>query len=86
MKNVFLVIIFSLFCVPAFAGSCGSGSCGTVTSRPATSAVVNVVRRPVRFFRGVRSRFQSRRSARQLRGSPVRASRSNSCGSGSCGC
>jgi len=90
MKNVFLAVILSLFCVPAFAGSCGSGNCGTVSSRPVASATVNagrrVVRAPVRFVRRLRARVSARRTARQYRRSTVRASRSTSCGSCNCGC
>lgn len=86
MKNVFLAFILALVCVPAFAGSCGTGNCGSTTSRPVASATVNVARRvvlaPVRLVRRVRAGV----SARQCRRSNVRASRSNSCGSGSCGC
>lgn len=84
MKNVFLAFALFLVCAPAFAGSCGTGNCGSTTSRPVASATVNVARRvvqvPVRLVRRVRARVE----ARQCRRSAVRASRSNGCGSGGC--
>jgi hypothetical protein len=85
MKNVFLAFVLVLVCAPAFAGSCGTGNCGSTTSRPVVSVTANVARRvvqaPVRLVRRVRARV----AARQCRGFAVRASRSNGCGSGSCG-
>lgn len=77
MKNVFLALVvlcgFSTF---AYAGSCSSGSCGTLVR----SGVQRVVSAPVRVVGGVRSRAACRRSNRAVR----RAARSSCSGATSC--
>lgn len=62
MKNIFLAVVFTLVCAPAFADSCecsagyGSGRVVTTTS--------NVVGVPVRVVRGFRYRVAQRRAVR----------------------
>jgi hypothetical protein len=69
MKNIFLAIVLTFFCAPAFAGDCCVGSRVASATRTVVSGTVDLGRRvlsvPVRTVRVVRENSANRRSVRR---------------------
>jgi len=74
MRNLIFAVLLSAVCVPAFAGDCSSGSCGSrvaTATRTVVAGTVGVCRKvvttPVNVARRVRSRAATRRATRRSR-------------------
>lgn len=74
MRNFIFAALLSVVCVPALAGECTSGSCGSrvaTATRTVVAGTVEVCRRvvsnPVNTVRRVRCRAAARRTARRSR-------------------